>query len=165
MQNIHFWSTKMPGLTYFAPKIFSNPLLLVASSGFPKLKIGKTILNSFRSYNSTKAIIKSFPKRLLERKDPYSVYIQLIFQKIHKAWKGFFEDFNLRPTATFYPLASLSDTVTGWLVCLFVWKRQKSIVLYYHLIAYSNGSDSTNQCALRSRDKQGRHPANSCKKS
>ena len=46
MQNIHFWSTKMPGLTYFAPKIFSNPLLLVAGSGFPKLKIGKIRLKS-----------------------------------------------------------------------------------------------------------------------
>ena len=36
----------MPGLTYFAPKIFSNPLLLVAGSGFPKLKIGKIRLKA-----------------------------------------------------------------------------------------------------------------------
>ena len=56
----------------------------------------------------------------------------------------FFKDFNLRSTFTYYPLACLSDTVTVWLVCLFVWKREKSIILYYHLIAYSNGSQLTN---------------------
>ena len=73
-----------------------------------------------------------------------SLYLIDFFKKIHKAWKGFFKDFNLRSTFTYYPLACLSDTVTVWLVCLFVWKREKSIILYYHLIAYSNGSQSTN---------------------
>ena len=78
-------------------KGFFNAVNLRATATF--------LLNSFRSYGSTKAKVNTI-FCYFQKKNPshfwpkYHSFPWINFQKLHKVWKGFFKGCNLRRTAT-----------------------------------------------------------------
>ena len=80
-------------------KGFFNAVNLRATATF--------LLNSFRSYGSTKAKLNTISLFLIKEKDSshfwpqYHSFSWIDFEKLHEVWKGFFNAVNLRATGTF----------------------------------------------------------------